>query len=101
MLRIVLAVLLVIAILPLGAHAAPQQAEKQQFVPKKVEVDTNYDGKIDRVETYDANGQIQRIEIDSTGKGVMDEWIVYKNGNPVRKEKDSNGDGKADVWIQY
>ena len=84
-----------------GLCFAADEAAQKQFVPKRVEVDSNFDGKVDRVEYYDANGQISRVEVDSKGTGKTDEWIIYKNGVPVKKEKDTNGDGKPDVWITY
>lgn len=75
--------------------------DAKQFVPKKAVVDSNFDGKPDRIETYDESGLIREVQIDTTGNGVYDEKVVYKNGIPFRKEKDTNGDGKADVWIDY
>ena len=104
MARVLLAVIFMFAVFSDIASAAPapaKQPDQQQFVPKRVEVDTNYDGKIDRTEIYDASGQISKVEISSKGDGVVDEWITYKNGVPVKKEKDTNGDGKPDVWITY
>lgn len=98
--RIAIFVIIAVAIFSLGVCVA-EDAQQKQFVPKKVEVDTNYDGKIDRIEYYDNNGQIMRVEQDTAGKGVINEWIIYKNGVPMRKEKDTNGDGKPDVWIDY
>jgi hypothetical protein len=95
---IVLAAL--IAFVLTGSSFAIEDIQKQ-FKPKRVEVDSNYDGKVDRIETYDENGVISRVDVDSMGKGVMDEWVIYKNGIPLKKEKDSNGDGKADVWVNY
>ena len=78
---------------------APSAAEK--VIPKKVEVDSDFDGKVDRTETYDTNGQISRIEVDSNADGKIDEWITYENGKPVQTQRDSNSDGKVDVWIEY
>jgi len=78
-----------------------QQDMQKQFTPKKVQVDSNYDGKVDRVETYDETGQIEKVEADTNNNGKIDEWVIYKAGKPVKKEKDSNEDGKADVWVDY
>lgn len=98
MIRILLiAVLLAVAFAGVGFA---QDAQKQ-FTPRKVQVDSNYDGKVDRVEVYDEAGQIQRVESDTNGNGKTDEWVIYKDGKPVKKEKDSNEDGKADVWVDY
>lgn len=73
----------------------------KQIPPKKVEMDTNYDGKVDRVEHYNAEGIVVRLETDTNGDGIMDEWIVFENGSPVKKEKDTNNDGAPDVWVEY
>ncbi len=77
------------------------EAERRQVTPKKVEADANFDGKVDRTENYDEKGQINKVEVDTNGDGVMDEWIYYKDGKPVKSEKDTNGDGKPDVWVEY
>lgn len=99
MAKIAIVAIFILAAFRIGTCAA-QDAQKE-FKPKKVEVDTNFDGKVDRVEHYDANGQITRVEQDTAGTGKANEWVIYKNGNPVRKEKDTNADGKPDVWIDY
>jgi len=77
------------------------ESQQEQLKPKKVEVDSNYDGIIDRIEFYDNNGQIVRIESDRTGDGKIDEWVIYKDGQPSKVEKDTNADGKSDVWMEY
>lgn len=82
------------------AQTGPADVAKQ-FTPKKVEVDRNFDGKVDRVEYYDQTGQIMKVEEDNAGKGVFNETIIYKNGVPVKKEKDTNFDGKPDVFVSY
>lgn len=84
-----------------GVAGQTQQAEQTKIAPKKVEVDSNYDGKPDRTEIYDANGRIARVEADTNSDGKIDDWIVYENGNPAQEQRDSNGDGKPDVWIEY
>ena len=78
-----------------------QQDMQTQFTPRKVQVDSDYDGKIDRIETYDQTGQVQKVEADTNSNGKMDEWVTYKNGKPIKKEKDQNEDGKVDVWVDY
>ena len=69
--------------------------------PTKVEVDTNFDGVVDRVEHYDGKGKISQVESDTDSDGVYDEWVYYKNGKVIRAEKDTNGDGKPDTWMEY
>lgn len=95
----ILVVALLLALCFAGASFAEDAGK--QFVPKKVQVDSNYDGKVDRVETYDEAGQIQRVEADTNNNGKIDEWVTYRGGKPVKKEKDQNEDGKADVWVDY
>lgn len=77
------------------------QEEPEVFVPKKAEVDTDFDGVVDRIEYYDNSGQVDRVELDTTGDGLINEWVTYKNGLPVKSERDTNNDGKPDVWMEY
>ncbi len=87
---------------PSADDVAPAKGEApKQIVPKKVQMDTNYDGKVDRVEIYDNGGQISRLESDTNNDTIIDEWITFENGSPSKKEKDTNGDGKADVFVEY
>jgi hypothetical protein len=74
---------------------------QQKVMPRRVQVDSDYDGKIDQVEIYDDNGQIIRVESDTTGDGKTDKWVYYDNGKPVKSEKDTNADGKPDVWSEF
>ena len=77
------------------------QAGEEALAPKKVQVDSNYDGVVDRLEYYDKSGQIIRVESDTDFDGRYDEWVYYKNGKVEKAEKDTNGDGKPDTWIEY
>jgi len=95
-----LLLVLLIAVLVTGVSYA-QEAKQKQITPKKVEVDSDFNGTIDRVEKYDETGKVSRVEMDNNGDGVMDEWVIYQNGAPVKSERDTNGDGKADLWITY
>lgn len=82
-------------------ESAPEGTAQEQVIPKKVEIDSDFDGTVDRTEVYDADGQISRIEVDTNKDGKVNEWITYKSGKPVQTQRDSNGDGKVDVWIEY
>jgi len=82
----------------LNAEAALTQ---KQIKPREIRMDTNFDGVVDRVEVYDKNKIVIKIEADTTGNGKMNEWVYYKNGNPTKAEKDTNGDGKSDTWLAY
>ena len=76
-------------------------AQQKQVKPREIKMDTNFDGVVDRVEIYDKDKVIIRVEADTSGDGKMNEWIYYKNGNPAKAEKDTNGDGKPDTWLAY
>jgi len=78
-----------------------EEARGAKVAPKKVEVDSNFDGTPDRTELYDSAGRIARVEADTNADGKADTWIVYEGGMPVQEQRDSNGDGKPDVWIEY
>jgi len=64
------------------------------------EADRNYDGKSDVWTTYE-KGQIAKIAFDTQFKGIVDETHYYKDGKLKRIERDRNGDGKVDVWEFY
>ena len=87
--------------LSMAAKKAPATSEGERIIPKKVEVDTNGDGKPDRVETYDKKGVITGIESDTNGDSKIDEWLYYKKGKLDKAAKDTSGDGKQDTWISY
>jgi hypothetical protein len=94
-----------------AASATPSFAKKQKKavesagavnMPRKVEMDRNYDGRIDRIEHYNALGKIIKIEADTTADGKMNEWAEYdKQGRAKSASKDTNGDGKPDTWVNY
>jgi antitoxin component YwqK of YwqJK toxin-antitoxin module len=90
------------------AALAEQQASQKagsakvsQVKPKEIKVDRNYDGLVDRLEIYDAQGVITRAESDINGDGKIDEWVYYEEGAPVKGEKDINGDGEPDTTLAY
>jgi hypothetical protein len=108
--------LVVIAVLILAvcvaftmAHAAEKPkvpakegaAQQAQILPKKAAVDTNFDGKPDRTEYYDAEGRVTKVEIDANGDGIAEEMVMYQEGRPVKSARDTNGDGKPDVWMDF
>ena len=84
-----------------GKEGSDQVQQGERIVPKKVEVDTNSDGKVDRVEEFDSKGQIKGVKTDSNFDGKIDEWLYYENGKLIKAAKDSNGDGKEDTWLTY
>jgi len=99
--RICLGIIFLSLILLVNNCGAEEKTQSVPIAPKKVEMDTNYDGKVDRIELYNPEGQIVRLESDTNGDGVIDEWVVFEKEKPIKKEKDTNADGKADVWVEY
>lgn len=61
--------------------------------------DENYDGKIDHITRFDANGKELTEEIDFNYDGEMDNLYEYSNGRLTFQKIDSNYDGKIDIWI--
>lgn len=89
----------VIVFIPIGP--ALSQSQNKDLIPKEVKLDTNFDGIVDRVEIYDSNKVIVRVEADTSGDGKINEWINYEKGKPATAEKDNNGDGKPDTFVTY
>jgi len=95
--------------------------------PVLTRMDRNEDGKLDRWEYYDVNGQLQkvgfsrkddgtpdawafagadgkieRIEISSTSDmSRIDRWEKYDANGLVGAEEDTDRDGKPDQWETY
>lgn len=94
------------------------------------ELDLNRDGKIDVISFFDADGNLEREEMDSDYDGAFDWTDHYQKGVRVmseydtdsdtkpnvfkyyirsedgsmhldRKERDEDGDGKIDVWERF
>ena len=76
-------------------------SRQQQFKPKAIKIDRNYDGVVERTEVYDEKGLVQRVEADINADGKIDEWVYYEKGVAVKGEKDLNKDGKADTAMIY
>lgn len=86
---------------PAGSENSEAEAAKPaDLIAKKVEVDTNMDGKPDRFEYYE-EGVLFRIEADTNHDGKIDEWDAVKEGKIVKAEKDTDGDERPDRWITY
>jgi hypothetical protein len=64
---------------------------------KKLEVDTNKNGRIDSY-TYMDGTRIDRIEIDRDEDGKIDRWEHYKDGNLASVGTSTRGDGVEDEW---
>lgn len=105
MVRKLIVFILVLFVMAMATEAFCQkdatEQKTQQIMPKKIGVDTNYNGKPDRWEYYNEKGQITKVESDADEDGIIDETITYENGKPVKGAKDTNKDGKPDVWIDF
>jgi hypothetical protein len=95
--------------------------------PVSARQDLDEDGRIDRWEYYDqagklvkvglsrkdrgtpdtwaypnAQGQIERVEVSSTGDDKkIDRWETFSANVLERAEEDTNGDGRPDKWEEY
>jgi hypothetical protein len=65
--------------------------------PHLLEIDENFDGKIDRWEDYDPAGRLIKVGVSRRGIERPDMWLFPgPDGLPARKEYDDNGDGLID-----
>ncbi len=69
-------------------------------VGSKVNIDRNFDGRIDYVVEYDGNLPKTSI-MDNDFNGVFDVHTVYVNGSPSVSRFDSDGDGVVDSEESY
>jgi antitoxin component YwqK of YwqJK toxin-antitoxin module len=66
-------------------------------VVKQVEADTNYDGIVDRWQSYNEQGQLEKEGYSRRGGKTADTWEYYdKTGAVIRRELDEDGTGKVD-----
>jgi hypothetical protein len=62
--------------------------------------DSNYDGKVDTWITF-AHGRMAKVDLDRSGSGQPDEFRYYVQGKLARIQRDTNHDGRPDVWEIY
>jgi hypothetical protein len=76
-------------------HIAHHDGEKS---PRLLEVDEDFDSRIDRWEEYDGRGVLVRVGVSRHGGDRPDLWIIPGPDGltPARKEYDDDGDGKAE-----
>lgn len=65
----------------------------------KIEVDSDYNGIIDGVIRFDAEGKTDYEEYDFDFDGQIDTYYYYGEEGLERQELDSNGDGRIDIWV--
>jgi hypothetical protein len=66
---------------------------------KRIEVDSDYNGIVDRVIRFDIDGKTDYEEYDFDLDGIIDTYYYYGEEGLERQELDSNGDGKIDIWV--
>jgi hypothetical protein len=65
--------------------------------PHLLEIDEDFDGKVDRWEDYDPSGVLVKVGVSRHGTERPDMWVFPgPGGMPARKEYDDNGDGFVD-----
>jgi hypothetical protein len=69
--------------------------------PRCREVDANFDGRVDILRWFDANGAVTRVEDDYDFDGRIDVVATYEGGVVVRDILDTNFDGITDTWRDY
>ena len=93
---------------------------------RRIEIDQDEDGKIDRWEYYGSDQKLEKVGFSRARDGVEDAWSFfnatgaterieistrrnhkvdrvehYEKGMLVRAEEDSDGDGRFDKWETY
>lgn len=63
--------------------------------------DLDFDGVIDQVSFFDANGVVRRREIDFDGNGVPNIIEHYRAGTLVLREIDGANLGRIDMWDAF
>lgn len=79
-----------------GRFDAAFQLDERSGKPKKVERDSNFDGRYDLVEEYDDDGVLESVERDRNGDGEADLWEQYLRGKLVAVLYDDNYDEEVD-----
>jgi hypothetical protein len=75
-------------------HVAHHEGQKS---PRILEVDEDFDGRMDRWEEYDPTGRLIKFGVSRKHTDAPDLWITPGPGDlPARKEYDDNGDGRVD-----
>jgi hypothetical protein len=67
----------------------------------KVEVDRNFDGKIDKWEICDSEGRPKQAELDNNFDGRPDEWVTFRDGHVETEKIDTDFNGIPDMFATY
>jgi hypothetical protein len=68
---------------------------------KRIELDRDFDGRVDAVERYDSRGVRERFEQDDDFDGRRETATAYRGREPRVTETDADGDGDADYRMNY
>lgn len=65
--------------------------------PVVAEIDTDFDGIVDRWELFGPDGGVERLGLSRRAKGRRDLWVALDASGAVRRrELDDDGDGRID-----
>lgn len=87
---------------PLSKHGEPIPLEDlSQYSPTTLpsyrllrrELDINFDGSLDIIRHYDAQGKVAKDEVDSDFNGKIDRVVQYSKGVITRRSIDADEDG--------
>lgn len=78
---------------------ADKWIEELENGSKRIEVDSDYNGVVDRVIRFDPEGKTNYEEYDFDLDGIIDTYYFYGEEGLERQELDSNGDGEVDIWV--
>lgn len=67
----------------------------------KTDIDRNFDGNVDSVVFYDANGSTTNSEADDNFDGFFETKTRYRDGNAAVTTTDIDRDGKNDRTLYY
>ncbi len=64
-------------------------------------VDTDLDGIVDLIRTYDENGEPHGEQADANLDGRVDTWLRFSRGYVIEQRRDHNADGRPDELRIY
>lgn len=67
----------------------------------KMEVDRNFDGKIDFITDYNHAGLAELSSADENFDGMFDTTLVYQNNQVAYEKSDTDADGEIDLVTNY
>jgi hypothetical protein len=70
-------------------------------IPLKLEMDRNFDGKVDYIQQHDASGNAESATSDDDFNGTFESCHRYAKGNIEVSETDRDGNGIPDVRSNY